>query len=479
MSSPSTLPLRYLNSAGTAWVRRGRTDIGIATAATSVALQGAPTLVEQASGASVAVPVPAGVTAGEFLVAAVATSDNATLTIPSGWTTIPGSDVLDASGPISCHGYYRVATAAEPASYTWSGITGTRTSGIMQRFSGVDTTTPLDTTAGTVSTGGVTTASLPSLTTATSGAVVVSAMALNANSAAALVEPSGVTEIQQSQGNGGRRLALAYEARPIAGATGTRVWTENPTTTALQFAGWTIALRVAGASTGGGSGGGSTTQPYGATPQGLANWVLKFSDDFDGTALDTTKWANLDGWSMNSMTASAANVSVANSILSLQMSDASTGAYISTENVWGYNFNVGDYAEAKCYFPGDGTNINNWPAWWTSGQAWPSNGELDIAEVGGKRVTVNYHYGPAGSTSSQLGPFTPTGYWGDAWHVYAVHRTASAVNFYWDGVLVKSWAPVDSGGGHVLLLNSGYSSALATGAAGAFKIDYVRVWQPA
>ena len=220
--------------------------------------------------------------------------------------------------------------------------------------------------------------------------------------------------------------------------------------------------------------------PSGAVPQSLANWSLKFNDDFDGSSVDLTKWSNLDGWSMNGMTAVAGNATVSGGVLSLQMSDATHGAYLSTENAWGYNFLVGDYFEARAYFPGDGTNIYGWPAVWTSGQNWPSNGELDVAEVGAKKVTANYHYGPAGPTSSQLGPYTPAGYWGDAWHTYAVHRkSASEVNFYWDGNLVKTWTPQDSGGGHVLLLNSGAASTQMLGAAGALKVDYVRVWTPA
>ena len=44
----------------------------------------------------------------------------------------------------------------------------------------------------------------------------------------------------------------------------------------------------------------------------------------------------------------------------------------------------------RIYFPGDGTTIYNWPAWWTTGLAWPGNGENDIAEGLGT-MTVNYH----------------------------------------------------------------------------------------
>ena len=132
---------------------------------------------------------------------------------------------------------------------------------------------------------------------------------------------------------------------------------------------------------------------------------------------------------------------------------------------------VGSYSEARVYFPGNGTSLYNWPAWWTSGPNWPAAGEHDIAEVLGGKLTVNYH-SPSGAHNQGA----VTGNWGNAFHVYGVYRKASSADVYWDGVLVKSYPTDDNGAGQSLLLNVGAGSPAAYGTASQVKVDYVRVW---
>ncbi len=128
-------------------------------------------------------------------------------------------------------------------------------------------------------------------------------------------------------------------------------------------------------------------EPESATrPKGVDGaWVLTFSDEFSGSRLDTSRWANLDGSHMNNVTASAANVRVRDGQLILTLSSRTTGAYISSapsdgagEN--GYLLPVGGFVEARVHFRGNGTRIYTWPAWWTCGPDWPEAGEHDIAE---------------------------------------------------------------------------------------------------
>lgn len=211
-------------------------------------------------------------------------------------------------------------------------------------------------------------------------------------------------------------------------------------------------------------------------------WTLAFDDEFNGTSLDTTKWVNLDNGTMNGVTTRAANVSVSGGNAILTLSDSANGAEIVTNPYGGqpqqYMLQVGHYAEARVYFPGNGTNLYNWPAWWTSGPNWPSSGEHDIAEVleGGK-LTVNYHWGVYPAHSSLRGYTGSGATWGNAWHVFGVHRQATSADVYWDGVKVASYATNDNGNPQSLILNIGKSGNAMYGAAGALRVDYVRAWR--
>ncbi len=215
-------------------------------------------------------------------------------------------------------------------------------------------------------------------------------------------------------------------------------------------------------------------------PTGVpGNWTLKFDDEFNGNSLDTTKWESC--WfnpcaSSNGVLTSRDNVAVSGGNLVLTLSSATVGASVSTNPrggaTTGYQFQYG-VAEARIFFPGDGTNCYNWPTWWTDGQSWPTNGENDIAEVLGGRMTVNYH-----SSSGTHNQGAVPGYWCGAFHTYTIYRHAGGSDVYFDGTKVKSYTTDDGGALHYLILNVGYSGSHgAFGAASQIKVDYVRAWQ--
>jgi hypothetical protein len=219
------------------------------------------------------------------------------------------------------------------------------------------------------------------------------------------------------------------------------------------------------------------TNAGGINPKGPpGTWTLKFQDEFSGTSLDTTKWTNtwFNGGAMNKVSTVASNVSVANGVATLTLSDSTHGALIHTTQGTGrYSLPVGGVVEARILFPGNGTSVYNWAAFWANDTStYPAGGEHDIAEVLGGRMTVNYH-SPAGAFNQGA----PSGYWGGAFHTYTLHRKASSADVYWDGVLVKSYATSDNGRSEDIILNVGASSLTQTGAAGAIKVDYVRAWQ--
>jgi hypothetical protein len=215
-------------------------------------------------------------------------------------------------------------------------------------------------------------------------------------------------------------------------------------------------------------------------PAGIpGTWTLKFSDEFNGTSLDLAKWSHC--WfsptcgTMNNVSTSPANVAVTGGNLVLTLASQTTGALVSSNPrggaTTGYQFQYG-VVEARIHFPGDGTNCYNWPAWWTDGQSWPTDGENDIAEVLRGPMTVNYH-----SSSGAHNQGSVPGYWCGGFHTYALHRKAGAADVYYDGIKVKSYTTDDTGNPHYLILNVGYTSSFPVyGTASQVKVDYVRAW---
>ena len=219
----------------------------------------------------------------------------------------------------------------------------------------------------------------------------------------------------------------------------------------------------------------------GPAPLGVpGNWTLAFNDDFNGTGLDTNKWAAC--WfapgcgTMNKVSTSPANVSVSNGNLVLNLASATSGALVSSNPRGGagtgYQFTTG-YVEARIKFPGNANGLYNWPAFWSTGQSWPTTGENDIAEVLKAKMTVNYH-----STSGAQNQGGVAGNWANEYHTFGLHRMAGSSDVYFDGVKVKSYPTNDGNAPQYLVLNVGASSTNpAYGPASQVLVDYVRAWQ--
>lgn len=191
----------------------------------AVSIVGTPTIGESASATSLACNVPAGVTAGELLVAHVTHSKATAVPAQTGWTT--GLSLASAASQAV---FYRWATASEPASYTFSVNAGgaDRCTATIMRLSGLDSTTPLDVTpVGATATG--TSLTHPGVTTVTGDALILwSASRANASNTTTINGPAEVTKLLESTGTG-RRHVLFSEARPSAGATGSRLFSPTDT----------------------------------------------------------------------------------------------------------------------------------------------------------------------------------------------------------------------------------------------------------
>lgn len=241
--------------------------------------------------------------------------------------------------------------------------------------------------------------------------------------------------------------------------------------------------------TGGGDPGGGTTTPPPAGYQPVGGpagktWNIKLSEDFNtlNRQLWTPYWFS-EGGTMNNVGTYSSNVAIENGELTLKLESSSRGALMSTNprdfvaGHSGFEFKYG-YVEARIFFPGSGSTCYNWPAFWTDGQQWPQNGEIDIAEPLSGNMTANYHYGLDG-VHRQKNSGTIAGNWGGSWHTYAVHREPGKNTHYFDGVKVWEYTTDDAGAMHYLLLNVGNGGTAVYGDASKVRVDYVRVWEEA
>lgn len=180
---------------------------------------------------------------------------------------------------------------------------------------------------------------------------------------------------------------------------------------------------------------------------------------------------------MNNVGTYSSNVSVHGGSAWLQLSSESSGALIHTGYKPGhYQFPVGSYIEARIYFPGSGTSIYNWPAFWVnSTEEYPASGEHDIAE-GLEEMTVNYH-SPSGAQNQGVVP----GVWSNAYHTYGLYRGSNSARAYYNGQLVKQYPTSDDGRDLDVIFNIGvpnHNRPTHIGSQYAIGIDYVRAWSP-
>jgi hypothetical protein len=165
---------------------------------------------------------PAGTTANDVMVAAIAVRpETATITAPSGWTLAGRLDNSN-SNQNSLAVYYKVAGGAEPASYTWSFSTSTGASGGIMTFSNVNTTTPVNVKGGQ-NTGNSTSHSTSSVTTTVANTMVLTFFGFS--SAATWTPPGGMTEaFDNTSGTvpnaAGEAIEGNYAPQAAAGATG-------------------------------------------------------------------------------------------------------------------------------------------------------------------------------------------------------------------------------------------------------------------
>jgi hypothetical protein len=181
---------------------------------------------------------------------------------------------------------------------------------------------------------------------------------------------------------------------------------------------------------------------------GTGGWVQIWSDEFDGTSINTSNWAHNTNIHVNNeqqqYTSSSQNVQVSNGTLKLIARYQPTNGYPFTsgrlESAGKREFSHGRI-ESRIKLPvGPGL----WPAFWLLGNdiasnPWPGCGELDIMEnVGyGDWISGALH-GPGYSGNTPInGRFYPNSSVSN-WHVYRTDYSPTDIKWYIDDVLVKT-----------------------------------------
>ncbi|MGH9144342.1 MAG: C25 family cysteine peptidase [Vicinamibacterales bacterium] len=252
---------------------------------------------------------PAGTVQNDVMIAAIGVRPNtATITAPAGWTLLRKS----SQGTTTANAlatYYKVAGAAEGASYSWTLSTSTGSAGGIATFSGVDISDPIDVENGQVTASSVNHAA-PSVTTNSSNDMVVTAHTIS--SAVNWTPPTGMTEATEAASqavanNNGQSIEINYVLQAAIGATGTK--TAVASAQADTGATETIALKPAyqsyfafGFSDGTTDGSGSSASQNGVSTSAVARRMAN-------KVLTVVKWdqtllaeADLSTWTTTSFT---------------------------------------------------------------------------------------------------------------------------------------------------------------------------------
>ena len=246
------------------------------------------------------------------------------------------------------------------------------------------------------------------------------------------------------------------------------------------------------------------------TAVGGNNYSLVWSDEFDGTSLNSGNWVaetgrgpNNDGWGnqeLQTYTTNNANLRVENGSLIMQAvktNSSWTSARIKSQGLRSFKYGK---IEFRAKLP---TGIGPWPAAWLLGTNissvnWPTCGEIDVMEwragYNGSTSDVNtVGHALHSATRNGSNPVEPTSRSAvanpsSAFHTYAVLWNSNNLIFSVDGVDKATLTPPTADADafrqeFFLLLNlavggayvgSSIDSALTSA---TYEVDYVRVYQ--
>ena len=208
------------------------------------------------------------------------------------------------------------------------------------------------------------------------------------------------------------------------------------------------------------------SEPISRARRGHNNWVLTWSDEFngpDGSSPDNHKWnvqTGGSGWGNDELqyyTSRPQNVRQENGDLVIEARKESfvgpdgvrrnfTSARITTERLFSQKY--GRF-EARIQVP-SGQGV--WPAFWLLGTnvpetGWPECGEIDVMENVGREPGVIHGtiHGPgySGATPLTTAYTLSQGHFSDGFHIFTVEWEPGEIRFYVDGELFSTKRSAD------------------------------------
>lgn len=187
------------------------------------------------------IPRPAGVTAGDLLLAFAANSGSAFPT--SGEFPQTGADSPTANGARPARVWLRTATGSEPADYTFGKATNTAAFGGILALTGADTDSPVDAAVAWGNGPAADTSWVaPSISPAGSDSLLICGWVGSRVGFTGYTVPGSMSEqVDLDAGNDG--VALATEQLTASGATGTRAATPNGSAFGGGWNAFSIAIK--------------------------------------------------------------------------------------------------------------------------------------------------------------------------------------------------------------------------------------------
>lgn len=238
-----------------------------------------------------------------------------------------------------------------------------------------------------------------------------------------------------------------------------------------------------------------------STPTSYPNYTLTWSDEFNGTALNTADWTyetGASGWGNNELQnyqAGSSNAYTSSGKLVIEARNEGggyTSARIITQGKQSFKYGRIDI---RAKLP-QGQGI--WPALWMLGDnfantGWPACGEIDIMELVGHLPNRTYgtvHWsGPNGNHAEFSGSrVLSTGVFADEYHVFSIIWDDQKITWYLDDVAFHSIAITES---HLSEFNEKFFFIFNVAVGGNWPgnpdatttfpqrmiVDYVRVFQ--
>lgn len=271
------------------------------------------------------------------------------------------------------------------------------------------------------------------------------------------------------------------------------------------------ALTAVARSSGGSSATSAVVTVTVSNPPAPAGWQLAWSDEFNGTSLDSSKWTfdignGVGGWGNDELqyyTSRPTNVFVANGFINIvarkevpqYLGYDYTSAKLKTQGLFSQKYGRFEFRarvpQGKGY----------WPALWMMPQdsvygGWAASGEIDVMENKGRQTNVvsgAIHYGGSwpNNVFSSAEYTLPAGGVTTDFHTYTLEWSTNSIKWYVDGVLFQtrtSWYsdngpyPAPFNQPFYLIMNLAIGGRFdgnpdgTTVFPGTMQVDYVRVY---